>query len=66
MVERTVDGVGALKAILALHKRVEKVGVFFASLFPGEVMSAETGLWVGGEETALAAAGGEEMGAAGF
>lgn len=66
MIKRRVDGLGGLKAILALHERVEKVGVLLQSLFLGEVMSAETGLRVSCEETALMAAGGKAMGAAGL
>ena len=66
LVEREVDGLRALETIGALHEREEKVAVFVDGLFLGEVVGAETGLGVRGEETALVSAGGKAMGAASF
>src|SRR5882672_4367728 len=55
MIERRVDGLSVLTTVLLFYKREEKIGVFVASFFLGEMMSAETGLLVNREETALAA-----------
>jgi hypothetical protein len=66
MIERSVDGLSILETVLLFHKREEEIGVFVTSFFLGEVMSAQTGLLVSREETALAAAGCKEMCAAGL
>jgi hypothetical protein len=59
MIQGIVDLLRGLEAVGTLHEREEKVGVFFASFFPGEVMGAEAGLRVRGQETASATAGGK-------
>ena len=64
VIERSVDGLSVLETVFLLHKREEEIGAFVASFFLGEVMSAQTGLLVSREETALMAAGGKAMSAA--
>jgi hypothetical protein len=40
MIERSVDGLSILETVLLLHKPEEEIGVFVASFFLGEAMSA--------------------------
>ena len=64
VVQGVVNVLGGLEAIGLLHEREEEVGVFFESLFSGEVLSAKAGFGIGGVETALTSAGGKTVGAA--
>lgn len=65
-VQRIVDVLRALEAVLLPHERVEEVGVAVENLLFGEVVSAQTGLEVRGEQAALMSAGGKTVSAAGW